>query len=185
MYSVALLFLVIYLMDRARRWALIPAAVIAIFGTFPLLSMLLNGDAAGAVGMFLFALPFFVVYFRWKDCWWALIPAGIFASIGLVVVFSMFVPKNQDFWEGILTGVLLLGFGVTFGVLWLLRATRPTDWAKYPAVALLVASLLAFVMGRNFQSYWAIVLLVVGILMIVTSLLPQKPNDPTPPSNPS
>ncbi len=73
---------------------------------------------------------------------------------------------------------------MTFGVLWLRRATRPTDWAKYPAVALLVASLLAFILGRNFQNYWAIVLLVVGILMIVTSLLPQKPNDPTHPSNP-
>jgi hypothetical protein len=185
MYAVALPFLVVFLMDRARCWALIPAAVIAIIGTFPLLSLLISGDVAGAVAMFLFALPFFVVYFRWKEAWWALIPAGIFASIGLVVVFSMFVPKNQDLWNGVLTGVLLLGMGVTFGLLWLQRATQPTDWAKYPAIGLLVASLLAFALGSNFQDWWAVVLLVVGVLLIVTSLLPKKHKEPTPPANPS
>jgi hypothetical protein len=184
MYAVALPFLVVYLLDHSRRWALIPASVMAILGIFPLLSMLLSGDVSGAVGMFLFSLPFFVVYFRWKEGWWALIPAGIFASIGIVVVCSMFVPENQDVWSGILTGVLLLGMGITFGLLWLRRNTLPTDWAKYPAVALLVASLLAFILGRNFQDYWAIVLLAVGILLIVTGLLPKKPKEPTPPANP-
>jgi hypothetical protein len=184
MYAVALPFLVIYLIDHSRRWAIIPAAVMAILGTFPLLSMLLSGDLSGAVGMFLFSLPFFVVYLRWKEGWWALIPAGIFASIGVVVVCSMIVPENQDFWSGILAGILLLGMGITFGLLWLRRSTQPTDWAKYPALALLVASLLAFVLGRNFQDYWAIVLLAVGILLIVTGLLPKKPKEPTPPDNP-
>jgi len=185
MYSVALPFLVVYLIDRTRRWALIPAAVIALIGTFPLLNLLIGGDVMGAVVMFLFALPFFFAYFRWKEGWWALIPAGIFASIGLVVVISMFVPDNQDLWSGILTGILLLGFSVTFGLLWLRRASQPTDWAIYPAIGLLVASLLAFVLGRNFQNYWAIILLVIGILLIVTSLLPKKPKEPTPPMNPS
>jgi hypothetical protein len=185
LYSIALPFLVVYLLDNTRRWALIPAAVLGILGTFPLLSMILTGDVAGAVGMFLFALPFFVVYFRWKEAWWALIPAGIFASIGVVVVCSMFVPENNDLWSGILTGILLLGMGLTFGFLWLRRGTLPTDWAKYPALALLVASLLAFILGKNFQDYWAVVLLAVGILLIVTSLLPGKPKEPTPPASSS
>jgi hypothetical protein len=185
MYAIALPFLVVYLYDRSRRWALIPAAVMAVLGTFPLLSLLISGDLSGAVAMFLFALPFFVVYFRWKDGWWAFIPAGIFSSIGIVVVCSMFVPENQDVWNGILTGVLLLGMGLTFGFLWLRRASLPTDWAKYPALALLVASLLAFVLGRNFQDYWAIVLLAVGILLIVTGLMPKKPKEPAPPASPS
>jgi hypothetical protein len=185
MYAVALPFLVVYLYDRSRRWALIPAAVMAILGTFPLLSLLISGDLSGAVAMFLFALPFFVVYFRWKDGWWAFIPAGVFSSIGIVVVCSMFVPANQDVWNGILTGVLLLGMGLTFGFLWLRRASLPSDWAKYPALALLVASLLAFILGRSFQDYWAIVLLAVGILLIVTGLMPKKPKEPAPPANPT
>ncbi len=185
LYSIALPFLVVFLLDHSRRWALIPAAVMAVLGTFPLLSLAISGDAAGAVGMFLFALPFFVVYFRWKEAWWAFIPAGIFASIGIVVVFSLFVPPNQDLWNGILTGILFLGMGLTFGMLWLRRLSLPTDWAKYPALALLVASLLAFVLGKNFQDYWAVVLLAVGILLIVTSLLPKKPRAPAPPADPS
>jgi hypothetical protein len=185
MYSVALSFLVIYLMNHTHRWALIPAAILAIVGTFPLLDMLIGGDVMGTAIMFLFAIPFFFVYFRWKEGWWALIPAGIFTSIGLVVLFSMFIPENQDFWSGIMTGILLLGFGVTFGLLWLRRATQPTDWAKYPAIGLLAASLLAFILGKAFQDYWAIVLMVVGILLIVTNLLPKKTKEPTPPSNPS
>lgn len=181
MYAVALPFLVVYLMNRAHRWALIPAAVIALVGTFPLLELLIGRNVMGAAVMFLFAMPFFFVYLRWKDNWWALIPAGIFASIGLVVVITMFVPDNQDVWSGILTGILLLGFGVTFGLLWLRRASLPTDWAKYPAVGLLAASLMAFFLGKNFQDYWAVILMVVGILMVVTSLLPKKPKEPTPP----
>lgn len=185
MYAVALPFLVVYLLDRKHRWALIPAAVIALVGTFPLISMLIGGDVMGAVVMFLFALPFFIVYFRWKENWWALIPAGIFASIGLVVVITMFVRDNQETWSGILTGILLLGFGLTFGLLWLRRANQPTGWTMYPAIGLLVASLLAFVLGRNFQNYWAVVLLIVGILLIVTSLLPRKPKDPSAPADPS
>ena len=185
LYAVAVPFLVVWLLNRSRRWALVPAAVLGVLGTFPLLSLLLTGDIAGAVGMFLFALPFFVVYFRWNQAWWAFIPAGIFASIGVVVVFSMFVPGNQDIWNGILTGVLLLGMGLTFGFLWLRRASLPTDWAKYPALGLLVASLLAFILGKNFQDWWAIVLLAVGVLLIVTSLIPKKPGEPTPPANPS
>ncbi len=185
MYSIALPFLVVYLLDHSRRWALIPAAVMAIMGTFPLLSMIISGDVAGAVGMFLFALPFFVVYFRWKEAWWALIPAGIFASIGVVVVCSMFVPQNNDLWNGILTGILLLGMGLTFGLLWLRRASLPTDWAKYPALALLVGSLLAFILGKNFQDYWAIVLLVVGSLHDRHQPAAKKTQEPTPPANPS
>ena len=185
MYSVALPFLVVYLMDRTRRWALIPAIITAFLGTVPLLSSFIGGDVMGAVMMFLFALPFFVVTFRWKEQWWALIPAGIFTSLGIVVVLGMLVPKNQPVFEGILTGILLLGFGLTFGLLWLQRKTRPTDWARFPAIGLLAASLLAFILNRNFQNYWAVILLVVGILLIVTSLLPKKPKDPTPPANPS
>jgi hypothetical protein len=185
MYAVALPFLVVYLLNPTRRWALIPAAVIAVIGTFPLLGMFIGGDIMGLAVMILFALPFFFVYFRWKGNWWALIPAGIFTSIGVVVLVSMFIPENQDIWSGILTGILLLGFGVTFGVLWLLRRSQPTDWAKYPTVGLLAASLLAFILGRNLENYWAIVLLAVGILMVVTSFLPKKPKDPTLPTDPS
>jgi peptidoglycan/LPS O-acetylase OafA/YrhL len=176
MYSVALPFLVVYLMNRKHRWALIPAVILGILGTIPLLASIIGGDVMGAAVMFLFAVPFFIVYFRSQDNWWALIPAGIFASIGVVVVLGMFIPDNMPVFEGIMTGILFLGFGLTFGLLWLRRAAVPTAWAKYPAIGLFSAALLAFILGQQFQNYWAVVLLVVGILMVVAGLRPKKQN---------
>ncbi len=149
LYAVALPFLVVYLTDRTRRWALIPAVAIALVGTIPLLSSVVGGDWMGAAVMLLFSAAFFFVYFRWPEHWWALIPAGVFASIGLVVILGMLVPQNQPIIEGILNGVLLLGLGLTFGALWLLRGTRPTAWARYPAIGLFIAALVAFFSGGN------------------------------------
>jgi peptidoglycan/LPS O-acetylase OafA/YrhL len=174
LYSVALPFLVVYLMDRKRRWALIPAAILGVLGTIPLLASLIGGDVMGAFVMFLFAVPFFIAYFRSRDNWWALIPAGVFTTIGVVVVLGMVLPDNMPILEGIMTGILFLGFGLTFGLLWLRRKTLPTAWAKYPAIGLLVAAVLAFALGSYFQSYWAVVLLIAGILMVVAGLRPKK-----------
>ncbi len=176
LYSVALPFLVVYLTDRKRRWALIPTAILGVLGTIPLLAAIIGGSVMGAMVMFLFAAPFIVAYFRSQDNWWALIPAGVFISIGVVVVLGMLLPDNMPFAEGITTGILLLGFGLTFGLLWLRRQTIPTGWAKYPAIGLLVAAVLAFALGSYFQSYWAVVLLVAGVLMVVAGLRPKKQN---------
>ena len=165
----------VYLTNRTRRWALIPTAILALIGIIPLLSAFVGGDWMGAAVMFLFAVPFFIVYFRWKENWWALIPAGVFASIGLVVILGMLVPKNQPVFESVLNGLLLLGFGLTFGALWLLRATRPTAWAIYPAIGLLVAAVPAFFFGGNDTLFWPIAVLAVGIVLVVYSFLRKKP----------
>jgi general stress protein CsbA len=161
-------------MNRKHRWALIPAAILGILGTIPLLASLIGGDVMGAAVMLLFAVPFFIAYFRSQDNWWALIPAGIFTTIGVIVILNMILPKNMPIMESITTGILFLGFGLTFGLLWLRRKTVPTAWAKYPAIGLLVAAVLAIALGSYFQSYWAVVLLVAGILMVVAGLRPKK-----------
>jgi hypothetical protein len=176
MYGVALPFLVVYLTDRTRRWALIPAAAIAFVGTIPLLASVVSGDWMGAAVMFLFSVPFFVVYFRWNQNWWALIPAGVFASIGVVVILGMLLPDRPLF-QGILTGTLLLGLGLTFGALWLQREKHPTVWARYPAIGLLVAAVLAFIFGGNSNLFWAIALLAAGVVLVVYAFLRRKPED--------
>ena len=177
LFAVALPFLVVYLMDRTRRWALIPAVAIALVGTIPLLASVTSGDWIGALVMLLFSAPFFFVYFRWPEQWWALIPAGVFASIGLVVILGMLVPQDQPIIEGLLNGVLLLGFGLTFGALWLLRGSRPTAWARYPAIGLFIAAALAGLSGGISAMFWAAALLVGGIVLVVYSLLRKKPEN--------
>ncbi len=173
LYAVALPFLVVYLTGRTRRWALIPAAAIALVGTIPLLSSIAGGDWMGALTMLLFSAAFFFVFFRWPENWWALIPAGVFASIGLVVLLGMSIPQTP-FIEGLLNGVLLLGLGLTFGALWLLRGTRPTAWARYPAIGLFIAAILAGFSGGNSNLFWAAALLVAGIALVIYSLLHKK-----------
>jgi hypothetical protein len=175
LYAVALPFLVIYLTDRTRRWALIPATAIAFVGTLPLLSSVVGGDWLGAVIMLFFAAPFFYFFFHRNENWWALIPAGVFTSIGVVVLLGMLVPQDQPIFEGILNGVLLLGLGLTFGSLWLLRGSRPTAWARYPAIGLLVAAVLAFFFGGNSNLFWAVALLAAGIVLVVYAFVRNKP----------
>jgi hypothetical protein len=175
LYAVALPFLVVYLSDRTRRWALIPAAATALVGTIPLLSTVVGGDWLGAAVMLLFSAAFFFVYFRWSEHWWALIPAGVFASIGVVVLLGMFVPQNQPIFEGLMNAVLLLGLGLTFGALWLLRGTRPTAWARYPAIGLFIAALVAGFSGGNSNLFWAVALLVGGVVLVVYSYMRKSP----------
>ena len=176
LYAVALPFLVVYLADRTRRWALIPAAAIALVGAIPLLASVVGGDWMGAAVMLLFSLPFFYVYFRWQQHWWALIPAGVFASVGLVVILGILLP-DRPFFQGLLNGLLLLGLGLTFGALWLMRTSRPTAWARYPAIGLLVLALLAGLSGGNSNLFWAAVLLAAGIVLVAYSFLRRKPAD--------
>jgi hypothetical protein len=177
MYSVALPFLVVYLANRTRKWALIPAAALAFLGTIPLLDTIVGGEWMGIAVTLLFSAVFFFVYFRWQGTWWALIPAGFFASISVVVLLSIIFPQPSTFMEGVFNGVLLLGLGLTFGALWLLRGSQPTAWARFPAIALLAAGVLAFFFGGNTNLFWAIALLLAGILLVGFSLFRKKPAD--------
>jgi hypothetical protein len=176
LYAVALPFLVVYLRDRNRRWAFITAVAAGLIGTIALFSSIAGGDWMGALVMLLFSAAFFFVYFRWREHWWALIPAGVFVSIGLVVILSMVIPQIP-FIEGVLNGVLLLGLGLTFGALWLLRGTHPTAWARYPAIGLFIAALVAFISGGNSALFWAVALLAVGIALVAYSFLRKKPEN--------
>jgi hypothetical protein len=177
LYAVALPFLVVYMTDRTRRWALIPAVATAVIGTIPLLSAFVGGDVMGAVVMLLFSAPFFFVYFRWKEHWWALIPAGVLASIAVVVVLGMLVPENRPVFQGILTGILLLGIGLTFGWLWLRRASHPTAWARFPAIGLFAAAVLACFLGGNSNTFWAVLLMAGGITLVAYNFLRKKPDN--------
>ncbi len=180
LYAIAFPFLVVYLAGRQRTWALITGLVLAFIGLFPLLAPILPDDISGPVVMFLFTLFFIAMYFLTKKSWWALIPAGIFASIGVVALLDTLLPNNAYFMVGklefnVYTGVLLLGFAVTFGILWLLRGAQPTAWAKYPAIGLLILSLLALLMWKTASDLvTAIALLVIGSVLILGSVFKRR-----------
>jgi hypothetical protein len=178
LFAVALPFLLVYLTKRTRTWALIPAAATALVGTIALLSSVVSGDWPGAAFMLLFSIAFFFVFFRRREYWWALIPAGVFASIGLVILLGMIVPQDQSIYNGLLSGVLLFGLALTFGILWLLRRIRPTAWAIYPAIGLFIAALVAFFSGGISNLIWATAIMAAGIVLVLYSLLRKKPTLP-------
>ena len=83
--AIALPFLVVYLLNRAQWWSLIPAYVLLSIGVMIPLEELgvLSDFLVPAYVMFVIAIPFFIVYFRNPKQWWPLIPGGIMAAIGL------------------------------------------------------------------------------------------------------
>ncbi len=171
--AIAFPFLVVFLVNRSQRWALIPAFVLTAVGLIPLLAMRLSGDLMGSVVLMMIALPFFVVYLWSQDNWWALIPAGILSSIALSILLGLggqFGPAVSTW----MASAMFLGWAVTFGLLWLRRGSQPTDWAKYPALGLLAASVMALIFRAGFQLYWPLVIIGVGILVLVANLRPRR-----------
>jgi hypothetical protein len=179
LFAIALPFLTVYLFNRQHKWALIVGAVVGVIGLFPLIGSTVPADISGPVVMFLFALIFSIVYLAFKKQWWALIPGGVFASIGLVALLDILIPNRAYFTVGeiefgVYTSVLLLGFAATFGLLWLLRGSQPTAWAKYPALGLLIASILAFLMWKTLTDLVPVVLLLVGIVLVLNAVLKRR-----------
>ncbi len=180
LFAIALPFIVVYLANHQRKWALIVGTVLAFIGLFPLLGPILPQDYAGPVIMFLFALFFFAIYLFTHKAWWSLIPSGVFFSIGVVALLETLLPNRAYFMVGELqfngySSVLLLGFAATFAVLWLLRANHPTAWAKYPAIGLLILSILSLIMWKTASNLvLAIALLVRGVALILASVLKRR-----------
>jgi len=77
--AIALPFLAIFLRDRARWWALIPAyPLLVVAGAVGLAaSGLVSDELISAFVVLALALPFLAVFARDRKQWWALIPGGI------------------------------------------------------------------------------------------------------------
>lgn len=173
MFAVALPFLVVYLTDRTRWWALIPGFVMAALGTVILLSSTASSELIAPFVLFAVALPFFVVYFVSPKNWWALIPAGFLASVGLGILLVGYTDLAWNS-SAVLYGIVFLGGAATFGALWLRRATQPTDWAKYPAIGLALAALVAFALGSQANLIGPVAIIGAGAVLLYFSLRRRK-----------
>ena len=140
----------------------------------------ISSDVRGMGFLSMCALCFIYIASRSMKNWWAIIPGGIFASLSLVVALVILVPQ-EDYpvlphtlhW-GVYSWVLFLGLAVTFGVLWLLRKTQPTDWAKYPATGLTVVAVQFLILGSRFQENCMISFLVAIGAMLMLALSTRK-----------
>ena len=174
MFSVAIPFTVVYLSNRQKTWALIPAFTTAIIGIIILLSMY-TARWVGALVPIVIAIPFFFLYFRNPQHWWAIIPAGIMTSIGINVLFS-----DQIFGKfaasSVPAAILFLGWSATFGWLWGQREKHPTQWARIPALVLGIIGIILLATGSFTEIALVVLLIVSGMVFIYIGLRPKKEN---------
>jgi hypothetical protein len=171
MYGIGLPFLLVYFVNRSRRWALIPALIMIAIGTMILLS-LVSQWAAFLVPLFISAV-FFYVYTTQPERWWALISAGIMASIALESILTL--PLLGAFaTTSIPTGIMFLGWAGTFYYLWLKREKFPTEWARIPAIVFVIVAIVQLVLGAMSEIGMIVLLFAGGILLIYFGLRPKK-----------
>lgn len=156
-------FLAIYLSNRAEWWPIIPGMALIGIGAIVFFSNTgLEGDWVPALLFGAIALAFFVVYLtRPTENWWALIPAGVLTSLGVPFLLP----------GGFNPGVFMLGMGITFGLVYLQGLVRGLHnefwWALIPAGVLALIGIFLFademaVVAQVF-SLWPLVLVIVGI----------------------
>lgn len=140
LWSSAAPFLILFRREPRFFWAGIPGGFLALLGLLALIS----GTRIGGALLTLFvywgiAIIFAAVFLKQPARWWAVIPAGSMFSLGLVELLERSDwggPSSQGF-------VFCLGLAATFGFLYLIRSeANRLQWAKFPAVVLLILSLL-------------------------------------------
>jgi hypothetical protein len=174
--SVALPFIIAFLLDRSRWWAWIPALILLFVALIPPLTTVMNGDLVGALIIAMIGLPFLVVYLVSPKSWWALIPGGIMLGIAVMIPLSSVKVGGETGTFGV--AVMFLVWALTFGVLWLRRAQHDTDWAKYPTVPLAGVAVLMLFITTGFEYVWTIGLIIAGLVLLLSAILQrQKPSE--------
>lgn len=163
MFSIGLPFLVVYLVNRANWWALIPAAILCGIGVMLLFVNQAPGTWIGAFMLVVMSLPFLVVYARVPKQWWAVIPGGILFTLAVVTLLAGAIEPEPETWLANLLGLVTFwGIAAPFIFLWLRREVYPTDWAKYPAAALLLLGVVSPFVQEVPGGVLAVLLILVG-----------------------
>ena len=164
-------FLIVYLTDRTRSWALLVAYIFGVVSLAPMLSAV--GDRAGYFGsiiLFAIALPFFYVYFRRPENWWAIIPAGALSSVGVGVGLAIAGVIDDTTSAGYVNSFLMAGLAATFAVLWL---RHHKDWARIVTVILAILAVASLFFFGYYQIFWPVVFIGGGIYLLYLALRPR------------
>jgi len=159
--SIAIPFIVAFLFDRSRWWALIPAFILGFVAFIPPLEGYFGDKVMGAFIVAMIGLPFIVIYFITPKAWWGIIPGGVMLSIALMISLENII--NSD----VTVALMFLGWMLTFGLVWKRQAM---DWAKYPAIGLGTLACIMFLVAAGLETFWSLGLIVAGVVMIFFSL---------------
>lgn len=162
-----LAFLVVYLTNRTRMWALIVAYVFGVISIAPMLSAL--GDEAGyfgAIVLFGVALPFYLLYFR-SAKWWAIIPAGVLTVIGVIAALGVAGLINDSTSGGYVSAFLMGGLAATFAVVWL---ANHKAWARIVTIVLGVLAVASLFFISYYEIFWPVAIILGGLYLFLTAL---------------
>jgi len=140
--------------DRSRWWAALVSFIMLGIAVSQFIEIFLPSLPDFYVGvslLMLMGIGFLAIYFIDKQMWWAIIPGGVMLSLSAVTAADELIP-NGGFEAA---GLLFLGLGLTFFVLYFLRVPGPRlSWAIYPALALLGFGLF---IGFGEEDLWNII----------------------------
>jgi hypothetical protein len=176
LFMIALSFLILYLNNRTRTWALLVAYITAVLGIAP--AMASGGPVAsyyGAVFLLAIALPFFVLYYRSKDRWWAIIPASALTLLSVIAVFSIAGWVRSEKQGGYLSALLMGGLAVAFAVIWLRHAR---SWAKVVTIVLTALTAASVLLAAHSEVLWPVAIILVGLYLLFISMHAKRDSAP-------
>ena len=169
----ALMFLLVFILDRRQWWALIPSC--ALMGLTAVLLNELNQFSSSliSVAIFLFSigLSFWLIYFikRW---WAALIPAGV-----LTVFTSMLILADNAVAASIIGAIFFFGLALVFLLIRLVNHANPAfNWPWWPAGILAAIGVLILLLdSAAITPYlWPLLLIVVGGGLLLRNFLQPR-----------
>jgi hypothetical protein len=166
-------FITVYLEDRDRWWAFIPAFTFFGLGFSSLLDVFLPGvrwDLGGFAFLVGISLGFLAVFLVTRQQWWAIIPGGVLATLAIV---SLLDSGNLGIDTG---GIFFLGIGLTFALLGLLPGyENMLRWAFIPAGILILMGLLLTASSSDWINLiFPAVLILIGVFMVGRVLLTKR-----------
>jgi hypothetical protein len=173
LFLIGLSFLIVYLTNRTRTWALLVAYIMGVLSLAPAMASF-GGDTAayfGAVILFAIALPFFIVYFRSADNWWAIIPAGVLTTVSVITGAAIAGLIRNETQGGYVNVFLMGGLAVTFAVIWL-RHAKP--WAKVVTIVLAALSVASIFFASYTELFWPLAIILAGAYLLYTAMRPRK-----------
>lgn len=181
---VGLIFLFSFIIDVQQWWRAIPAFVLISIGAAVLLEwrQIRLGDWSNSLVLFGMALAFWSVLVVRRENWWAELPAGVLTVLGVLLGLQSSLPPASPQW----LVALLLGLGLVFALLYVLRlGERETWWPAVPATALILFAVVMMIGPMEpgpglvpvLRQWWPLALALAGLVVLVLSAqrLPMRP----------
>ena len=172
LFMIALSFLIVYLSNRTRQWALLVAYILFVLSIAPAMASF-GGDVPayfGSIFLFAVALPFFVVYFREEKNWWAIIPAGVLTVLALIAGAAIAGWIQNESEGGYANAVLMGGLAATFAVVWLRHAK---SWAKIVTIVLAALAIASVFFASYTEIFWPVAIILAGAYLLFTAMRPK------------